>query len=551
MHQPLQALRTPSEFNAPNSVNIENTMLEAARNFAAGNLSSAEQLYLSVLQIDPSNSDAYHNLAVLRWQQGQFEDSVNFFKSAVRLGPLSQRYWLSFVTSLYSTKQLTKAAIYLAAAKFFGFTSQEFKELGKLLSTDNASQDSRQTDRPVPVEQLEALTWLFNAGEYEALLSTSLKISENYIDSPDLFNLMGLGFFSTGKYPDAVAMYGLALKLQPNKLELHNNLGLALQKQLNFESAASSFEKALQIDENNALALMNYGVTLESLGRTSEAIAAIEKSHRLESSASKKVKLAEMALRHEQNASEALRLLEPALRENPTHTTALAYKTIALRGVGKFSDAAALINFEEFVSCFNMQDYTDRDITKMNQQLAAAVEDDPRIEREHDEAGWAIRGGSAVRDLFQSEDPIISEFEALLKEMIARKISQLDPKNQHPFTSYISERFRINCWANVLSEGNFQANHIHNRGWMSGVYYVEIPTFEKTSDAKDTSTPEGWIEFNRAGYGLPEFGGNQDIRAIKPQPGMLIIFPSYVWHGTVSHRGPKKRISISFDVEPA
>ena len=87
-------------------------------------------------------------------------------------------------------------------------------------------------------------------------------------------------------------------------------------------------------------------------------------------------------------------------------------------------------------------------------------------------------------------------------------------------------------------------NHIHDQGWMSGVYYVDLPdlSLERKKNA-------GWIEFNRSGYDLPHYGGDREVQVIKPELGMLIMFPSYVWHGTIPYLGNSNRVSISFDIE--
>tara|TARA_B100000795_G_scaffold132485_1_gene98853 strand:+ start:147 stop:485 length:339 start_codon:yes stop_codon:yes gene_type:complete len=104
--------------------------------------------------------------------------------------------------------------------------------------------------------------------------------------------------------------------------------------------------------------------------------------------------------------------------------------------------------------------------------------------------------------------------------------------------------YSLNCWANFLETGGYQSNHIHNNGWMSGVYYVSIPQSET-----EVAENAGWITFNRSGYDLPHFGGEYGIKKIRPVPGMLILFPSYVWHGTIPFSGTKSRVSISFDVQ--
>jgi hypothetical protein len=35
---------------------------------------------------------------------------------------------------------------------------------------------------------------------------------------------------------------------------------------------------------------------------------------------------------------------------------------------------------------------------------------------------------------------------------------------------------------------------------------------------------------------------------VKPEPGLLVLFPSYIWHGTVPFTSEEKRLSCAFDI---
>ncbi|MHB1589075.1 MAG: putative 2OG-Fe(II) oxygenase [Metallibacterium scheffleri] len=37
---------------------------------------------------------------------------------------------------------------------------------------------------------------------------------------------------------------------------------------------------------------------------------------------------------------------------------------------------------------------------------------------------------------------------------------------------------------------------------------------------------------------------------MRPAPGLLLLFPSYMWHGTVPFSGTRTRLTIAFDVLP-
>ncbi|WP_369408055.1 putative 2OG-Fe(II) oxygenase [Kordiimonas gwangyangensis] len=60
----------------------------------------------------------------------------------------------------------------------------------------------------------------------------------------------------------------------------------------------------------------------------------------------------------------------------------------------------------------------------------------------------------------------------------------------------------------------------------------------------------GAIKFGESGAGL---GPDRETvaRRIQPQAGMLVLFPSYMWHGTEAFTGPAIRITTPFDVLPA
>jgi hypothetical protein len=64
----------------------------------------------------------------------------------------------------------------------------------------------------------------------------------------------------------------------------------------------------------------------------------------------------------------------------------------------------------------------------------------------------------------------------------------------------------------------------------------------------DGSQPRaGWLAFGEASLGLEGFGPDHFVR---PEPGMLVLFPSYMWHGTVPFVEGGRRLTAAFDVVP-
>ena len=84
-------------------------------------------------------------------------------------------------------------------------------------------------------------------------------------------------------------------------------------------------------------------------------------------------------------------------------------------------------------------------------------------------------------------------------------------------------------------------NHLHPEGWISSAYYVSLP-----AAAKSGETQEGWIKFGEPRWPLPHCGVE---KIIQPKEGRLVLFPSYMWHGTIPF-SEGERMTAPFDVVP-
>jgi len=117
-----------------------------------------------------------------------------------------------------------------------------------------------------------------------------------------------------------------------------------------------------------------------------------------------------------------------------------------------------------------------------------------------------------------------------------------------PIARYIAElgeagaAFRIaGAWSVRLRPHGFHANHVHPRGWISSAFYVALP-----AAVADDASRAGWLKFGEPGPPTRPALGPEHF--VKPEPGLLALFPSSLWHGTVPFGGDEPRLSIAFDV---
>jgi len=74
----------------------------------------------------------------------------------------------------------------------------------------------------------------------------------------------------------------------------------------------------------------------------------------------------------------------------------------------------------------------------------------------------------------------------------------------------------------------------------------------RTAKAKKADGKEGWIKFGEPPFSAPDAQGKTQgpEHWVEPKAGRLVLFPSYMWHGTVPFSGDDMRLTLPFDVVP-
>jgi uncharacterized protein (TIGR02466 family) len=148
----------------------------------------------------------------------------------------------------------------------------------------------------------------------------------------------------------------------------------------------------------------------------------------------------------------------------------------------------------------------------------------------HSEPGRLEFCGSAGQQL-------IGHMRAMTEQATRRLYAQyarpLDPFN-----------WTLSAWANINQRGDFNNLHTHPGSTWSGVYFVD----PGESDPNAEATALHLFDPNPARTNLffPELTSQNIL--FRPVPGLMVLFPSYVPHAVLPHRGDHPRISIAFNV---
>lgn len=101
-----------------------------------------------------------------------------------------------------------------------------------------------------------------------------------------------------------------------------------------------------------------------------------------------------------------------------------------------------------------------------------------------------------------------------------------------------------NMWAIINEKGAFNQKHHHGNSDISAAYYVSA--FENCGDIVFYD-PRPAPVFNHPISSKPNIL-NATVNSIKPEEGLLVLFPSYLEHSVNQNLSDKQRIVISFNI---
>jgi uncharacterized protein (TIGR02466 family) len=111
---------------------------------------------------------------------------------------------------------------------------------------------------------------------------------------------------------------------------------------------------------------------------------------------------------------------------------------------------------------------------------------------------------------------------------------------------YLTEKPVLgNMWANINYPGGYNRPHLHPNALFSGVYWIKTP---KNSGNLMLYEPRPGAQCNmpnrKKGKVPPELWREVHYT---PKPGMIVMFPAWLWHEVQPNRSQDIRVSVSFN----
>jgi tetratricopeptide (TPR) repeat protein len=336
---------------------------------------------------------------------------------------------------------------------------------------------------------------------------------------------------------DAHAAYARALELMPAVANIAARFGEMLVNCGATDEATAYLRRAIQLDPNCFAAHAQLCWVARIQGDKDAAISHGERAFDNHGDEVAGFYLA-LAYLAQDRFADALRVCDALLRSNPRSVRALTLKVSALNGLGRRAEGTGLADFERFVWSAEIRAPAPyRDLKNFNAELAKLVMRYPG--RPHDP--------SQTLNIFDQPEPAARALAGVVSDAVSHYLNNLPNADSHVFLSNQPPNFTAEAWGTRLERYADAEHHFHQHAWISGVYYVELPEFVRTTNPADL---DGCLEFCRF-HSYSDNAVESDTMVIRPEPGLLVLFPAYAYHRVLKFQRPGRRISIAFNLLPS
>ncbi len=564
---------------------VEARRLLAGTRQALGDAVGAEALLRQALALDPGWTPTLATLGELLLNSGRAGEAEPLLQRAVAGTPPSPRAALVLARYYNDTQRpaqaLAIAAPYCAAGNADAeLVIQHVAALAALGRQREAVAAYRQVqvaspDNPVAAHALAiALDAADQPAEAEQLARQAL--GRGYRTAA-LYHTHARSLIALGEFERAEAALRDCLRLEPRLLDAHSHLArLVWMRTGDSAQATATMDRALQTFANDDALWAAKAAVLQGAGDARGAYACLASQAAHPQAAPALLVRAGLAAL-EFDPGIALGLAARALHVLPTDSSARKLMVAAQLGIGDASgslphceallaqapDDQYLIALQTIAwrllgdpRYHELCDYPRLVLPQRLEappgwpDLAGFLADLRRsLDRLHDTQNHPLlfqslrHGTETTGDLTRTADPVIQAlfkaFEAPIRrylEHIGHGVDPLRRRNQGGW------RFN-GSWSVRLQTSGFHTSHVHPRGWLSSACYIDLP-----DSMADVQREDGVLSF-----GEPSIATTPACPAeyvVRPEAGMLVLFPSYFWHGTVPFSGDRTRLTVAFDVVP-
>jgi Flp pilus assembly protein TadD len=514
---------------------------------ATGRIAEAERSYRYALQLDPGFRPARLALARLLTGAGHAGPAEQELRTLLAADPGDAESWAALGASLVAQDRLPEAeSAYRRALELAPRNTLARHNLGSLLSRmGRAAEALAELDRAAAgglggralhFNRARALVELTRFDEAERQLAAALAFAPG--DQATLALQSKIRFMRAD--PDFTRGLREAIASHPGHMGLRLTHATMLREAGRLDEAAMAFEEAIAVLGPHPAYLTGLALTLQAADRPAAAVEPAQRAFDANPDDPGFGNALASILLCAALPEDAWPVIRRLRERYPHSQEPIAHEAVAARLLGR--DAyGELYDYDRFVRPYDLETPTGyADMAEFNAALLSVL--DLRHRWDTHPLDQSLRSGTQTPgNLLTDPDPAIRAFLEALAGPIADYRSRIGQDPGHPLEARNVGRTEFaGCWSVRLRRGGYHVNHIHPQGWLSSAYYVHTP-----ADASDPDHQCGWIKFGEPRFPVP---GVLPERILRPHPGRLVLFPSYMWHGTTPITTDEPRVTIAFDV---
>lgn len=248
---------------------IQQALQQGVAAHKKGQVEEAERLYKAILNSQPAQPDANHNLGVLLVSINKTDAALPLFKVAVETNSKVDQFWLSYIDALIKAKQVENAKQVLEQAKNQGVAEYKLDILKTQLNSLNTTGNVYSANPPQIL--LSRLLEHYQSGRLGDAEILALSITRDFPNDNFSWMILAAVFKAIGRNTEALNANQTAVELSPQDAEAHSNLGVTLQELGRLNEAEVSLRQAIVLRPNYPEAHNNLGNALKEQGRLDEA----------------------------------------------------------------------------------------------------------------------------------------------------------------------------------------------------------------------------------------------------------------------------------------